>query len=83
VYSISNHNNKVTGGTSLLPDSFAVNLLEFCCANIVVVRQAVAASNSNVAPAALKITTVLIFVIKTGLRKVRALVPFKFGAVLR
>ncbi len=42
----------VTGGTSLLPDNFAVNLLKFCCANIVVMRPDVAtASNNNVAVA--------------------------------
>jgi hypothetical protein len=52
----------VTGGTSSLPDNFAVNLLKFCCANIVVVRPAVAtASNNNVAAAVLKVSRVLFF----------------------
>ena len=56
------------GGTSLLPDNFAVNLLNFCCANIVVVRPAVAtASNNNMAPAVLKISRVLFFVTKVKL----------------
>ncbi|HXX98673.1 MAG TPA: hypothetical protein VEL11_16350 [Candidatus Bathyarchaeia archaeon] len=58
----------VTGGTSLLPDNFAVNLLKFCCANIVVVRPAVAtASNNNVVAAVLKISKVLFFVTKVKL----------------
>jgi hypothetical protein len=52
----------------LLPDKFAVNLIIFCCANIVVVRPAVATTSiDNVAAAALNITTVLIFVPKVGL----------------
>lgn len=58
----------VTGGISLLPDNFAMNLLTFCCANTVVVRQAIArASNNNVAAAVLESTTVLIFATKVEL----------------
>ena len=48
----------------MLPDKFAVNMV-YCCANIVVVRPAVATTSiDNVAAAALNITTVLIFVPK-------------------
>lgn len=52
-----------TGGISLVPDNFAVKLLEFCCANIEVMRPVVAEDrNNNVTTAVQKITTVLIFV---------------------
>ena len=58
----------VTGGTSLLPDNIAVNMLGFCCAKVAVVRPAVATpSISNVAAVVHKNTSVLIFVPKVEL----------------
>jgi len=58
----------VTRGTSLLPDKIALKLFGFCCANIVVVRPAVATpSISSVATVVHKNTSVLIFVPKVEL----------------
>ena len=56
----------VTGGTSVLPDKFAVNI---CCANIVARPAVPKTMTDNVAVAILNITTMSTLVSRVGLRK--------------
>ena len=56
----------VTGGTSLLPDKFAVNI---CCANIFSRPAVPKTISNNVAVAILNITTMSTLVSRVGLRK--------------
>ena len=62
----------ITGGTSLLPDKFPVNI---CCANIVARPAVPKTMTNNVAAAVPNITTTSTLVSRVWLRKDKYIIP--------